>query len=181
MRCPPALAALSMTLCLAGALAACSPTFNWREVRMDAANLQALLPCKPDHGTRSVDLGGSPAAIHMQGCEADGNMFTLAWVDTGDAARAPAVQAQWRAQTLATLRAAQVREEAFAVAGADTAVPAARVMLAGQQPDGHAIAVRVAWFARGSKVIQAMQLTSRPDDKAAAEAAETFFSGLKLS
>jgi hypothetical protein len=181
MRCLPALASLFLTLCLAGSLAACSPTYNWREVRMDGANLQALLPCKPDHGKRTVDMGGSPAEIHMQGCEADGSMFTIAWVDAGDAARAAAIRAQWRAQTLATLRAAQLRDEPIAVVGADTAVPAERVVLVGQQADGHAIAVRVAWFARGAKVMQAMQLTNRPDNKAAAEAAETFFSGLRLS
>ncbi|MGA0570523.1 hypothetical protein ACO2Q9_07355 [Variovorax sp. VNK109] len=181
MRCLPALASLSLTLCLAGSLAACSPTYNWREVRMDGADLQALLPCKPDHGARRVDLGGNPVEMRMQGCEADGSMFTIAWVDAADAARAGPLLSQWKTQTLATLRATKVRDEPIAVAGADAAVPATRVALVGQQADGSALAVRVAWFARGAKVMQVMQLTNGPDRKAAGEAAETFFSGLRLS
>ncbi len=177
MRCPPALA----VLCIAGVLAACSPTYNWREVRMDGANLQALLPCKPDQGKRAVDLGGTPVEMYMQGCEADGSMFTLAWVDAGDAGRTGQLLTQWKMQTLATLHATQVRDEPLAVPGADAVVPPARVALVGQQADGKEVAARVAWFVHGAKVLQVMQLTQRLDHKAAAEAAETFFAGLKLS
>jgi len=35
-------------------LAACSPAYNWREVRLVDAPLRAMLPCKPTAPTREI-------------------------------------------------------------------------------------------------------------------------------
>jgi hypothetical protein len=59
-------------------LAACSPTLNWREVQLDTAGVQALLPCKPDHAVREVQLAGATHSMEMLGCEAAGATFTVA-------------------------------------------------------------------------------------------------------
>ena len=47
-------------LCAAVALAAaaCTPSLNWREVRLAPTTAVALLPCKPDRAERSEPLGG---------------------------------------------------------------------------------------------------------------------------
>ena len=50
------------------ALAACSPRYDWREARLDAGELTALLPCKPDHATRPVAFGEGRLDVHMMGC-----------------------------------------------------------------------------------------------------------------
>ena len=101
MRCPNLVATL---LGLAG-LAACNPTFNWREVRADSSALVALLPCKPDRGTRTVPLAGRPTELQMVGCESGGATFALAKADVADAAQAGSTLAQWRVITLANARA----------------------------------------------------------------------------
>ena len=87
------------------ALAACSPTFNWREVRPDGTALSLLLPCKPDKAERSVPLGGKPTELLMLGCDAGDATFAVAVADIGDASRAETVLAQWQALTLANMKA----------------------------------------------------------------------------
>src|SRR5689334_7855840 len=60
------------------ALAACSPTFNWREVPIADAGLVALLPCKPDRAERALPLGAESVRVDMAGCEAGGATFAVA-------------------------------------------------------------------------------------------------------
>jgi hypothetical protein len=75
------------SIALAVALTACTPAFNWRDVSFDQAGVTALLPCKPDRGTRAVQLGGQAVQMSMAGCEAGGAMFTVSLV------QAPTAQA----------------------------------------------------------------------------------------
>ncbi len=84
-----------MALTAAAALAAgCTPAFNWREVGFDQAGVTALLPCKPDRGTRSVQLAGQAAQMSMAGCESGGAMFTISVVQvSGMDAKAAVMQA----------------------------------------------------------------------------------------
>ncbi|TAG25753.1 MAG: hypothetical protein EAZ37_11585 [Burkholderiales bacterium] len=73
-------AAIKFIVISAG-LAGCTPAFNWREVGFDQAGVTALLPCKPDRGTRAVQLAGQSAQMSMAGCESGGAMFTLSLVE----------------------------------------------------------------------------------------------------
>ena len=97
--------ALWTLLALCVTLPACSPTFNWREVRPDNTRLSLLLPCQPDKAQKIVPLGGSATALAMLGCDAGGATFAVAVADIGDAARAGPVLAQWQALTLANMKA----------------------------------------------------------------------------
>ncbi len=65
---------------LVAVIAGCTPAFNWRDVSFDQAGVTALLPCKPDRGTRAVQLGGQAVQMSMAGCEAGGAMFTVSLV-----------------------------------------------------------------------------------------------------
>ena len=79
------------TLCFAAVcLAACSPTFNWRDVPLAPAELTALLPCKPDRASRSVPLGGETLQIEMAGCEAGNATFAVAHARAASPAQAEA-------------------------------------------------------------------------------------------
>ena len=92
-------------LIVTGALAAvlgCTPAFNWREVSFDGLPVTALLPCKPDRGTRSVPLAGAPRDMVMAGCQAGGATFTVAIVNAGDTAVAAQVTAALKAANQAT-------------------------------------------------------------------------------
>jgi hypothetical protein len=70
--------AATYLIALSMLLAACSPALNWREVRPDTADVRALLPCKPDHAAREVQLAGASHSMEMLGCEAAGATFTVA-------------------------------------------------------------------------------------------------------
>ena len=88
------------------AVAACSPTFNWREVRAESVALKATLPCKPDKAARTVPMAGRQVELKVLGCEAGGATFAVLTGDIVDPLRSGEVLAQWRAATLANMRSA---------------------------------------------------------------------------
>ena len=83
-------------------LSACTPTFNWREVRFDQAGVTALLPCKPDRAVRVVQLAGQQVSTNMAGCEAGGAMFTAALFEVPTGAAMTAVERELKATSKAT-------------------------------------------------------------------------------
>ena len=177
------------TLGVAGllALTACSPAFNWREVRPDNTALTAMLPCKPDKGSKSVPLGGQPTELFMVGCEASGAMFAIASADMGDAQKAADVLVQWEQVTLANMKAAPLAGAPGSAGSATTtapikvpgaaALPAPVLITArGSRPDNSAVSSQAAYFVHGSQVFQAVIYA----DSISPEVAEAFFSNLKL-
>ena len=95
-------------------LAACTPAFNWRDVSFDQAGASALLPCKPDRGTRPVQLAGQEVQMSMAGCEAGGAMFTVALVQVPQSVQVVQVAAEWKASNKAT-HSRQIAHGAFIV------------------------------------------------------------------
>jgi hypothetical protein len=87
---------------LVAVLTACTPAFNWREVRFEGSALVALLPCKPDRAVRQLNIGGAQRNVSMMGCEAGGAMFTVTLMDVQDAQQVRSVLAQWQASSKAT-------------------------------------------------------------------------------
>ena len=160
------------------ALAACSPAFNWREVRPENSRLSLLLPCKPDKAQKIVPLGGVPTTLFMLGCDAGGATFAVALADLGDAAKAATVLAQWQSLTLANMKAAPASREALSLklAGATPQAPPTLVKAMGLRADGTAVSGQAAYFAQGSQVFQVVMYAATISP----EVAETFFSSLKL-
>ncbi len=86
-------------------LAGCSPTFNWREVRVGNAAVLALMPCKPEQAERQVPLQGHMTTLHMASCDVANTTFAVATLRVPDGvASADAAQA-WKAATLSSLNA----------------------------------------------------------------------------
>lgn len=103
--------ALAGVLSLLG-LVGCSPTFNWREVRVGDAVVLALMPCKPEQAERQVPMQGEVATLHMASCDVENTTFAVATLRVPDGV-APADAAQaWKTATLASLKApgAQARD-----------------------------------------------------------------------
>lgn len=171
-------AGAALLLCALG-LAACSPTFNWRETRPAGTPLEALLPCKPDAAQRSVPLLGSPTELHLLSCEAGGLRFALAWADIGDASQASTALAAWRSASLAAIRVSSPPGDETSTAW-EVEVPGASATLGvsaqGQDPGGAAVQTRAAYFAHGAQVYQAAVYGERLPT----EALDTFFGGLSL-
>ena len=159
-------------------LAACSPTFNWREVRPEGTGLSLLLPCKPDKAQKVVPLGGRATSLSMLGCDAGGATFAVAVADVGDASQAGPVLAQWQNLTLANMKAAPASRQPIAlkIPGASAGLPVARLQAQGQRADGTAVSGQAAYFAQGSQLFQVVMYAPQ----IAPDVAETFFASLKF-
>ena len=159
-------------------LLACTPTLNWRDVRLESANgstLKAELPCKPDAASRQQQLGGMQVELSMMGCVVDGSTFTLSRIPVLDPLTAPKLLAAWQAAAVANLQAGPTPTTAVIVYGAGAWPPAARVTLLGT-----ATQAQIYWFAKqtsaGLTLYQAAMYGSQPSH----EAATTFFESLQL-
>jgi hypothetical protein len=93
---------LMVLAALMAVLIGCTPTFNWREVAFEQADVKALLPCKPDRGSRAVTLAGQSVRMGMLGCESGGAMFTVSLVQASSVTQTPAVAAELQATSKAT-------------------------------------------------------------------------------
>ena len=177
---PSQIFSLTALSSLAGimSLAACSPAFNWREVRPDNTRLSLLLPCKPDKAKKVVPLGGQPTTLSMLGCDAGGATFAVAVADVGDAAKAALVLEQWQSLTLINMKAVPATREVLPlkILGLPAGASVSRVAARGQRIDGTAVAGQAAYFAQGSQVFQVVMYAP----KITPEAADTYFSSLKL-
>lgn len=162
---------------LAGVLAAaCSPTFNWREVRAEGAPVQAVLPCKPDRGSRSVQMAGKDVQLQAMSCDTGGATFAVLYADLGDPALAAAALDHWRKASLASLRAGEPQVRPFVPPGGLGLAQSARVSAQGQRADGTPVRSEAAYAARGPWVVQAVVYAAEPKP----EWLEPFFQGLKL-
>jgi hypothetical protein len=59
------------------ALSACSPTYDWREVRGTDAPYVVLLPAKPATHSRAINLDGVQLVMTMTGAEVNGVIFAI--------------------------------------------------------------------------------------------------------
>ena len=177
---------------------ACSPAYDWRYVRLDDIGLQALLPCKPDHGARTEPLAGQPRVVRMAGCDAAGATFMVAYVAVADNAQAAQAQAQWYEATQRNLQArpgATAVVEDYRPAGAEASPAPLLARLHGERPLGRAtqreapspvqpsgnarpIEARLAWFTRRqggvTYTVHMAVFAARPESTAV----DTFFSGV---
>ena len=62
---------------LAITLSACTPTYDWREVRGIDAPYVVLLPAKPATHSRQINLDGIPLVMTMTGAEVNGVTFAV--------------------------------------------------------------------------------------------------------
>ncbi len=161
---------------LLASLAACSPTYNWRDVRVTPTSLQAQLPCKPDQGQRQVSIAGRQVDMHVLGCDAGRATFAIMFADIGEPAPAGAMLAQWKAATLANMRAASTQERMFLPPGALGVAESVQVAASGRRTDGSAVMSRAAYFTQGTGVFQAAIYA----DQLVPEQADTFFSALRF-
>jgi hypothetical protein len=158
---------------IAVVLSACSPTFNWRELRPEGTPLEALMPCKPEMAERSVPLGGSPTLLHMHSCKTGGLTFALAWADAPDAGAVPAALTDWQRASLAALRADPAHRWNTKVSGSTLTQG---IQVQGTDPQGQPVQARLVYFARGNQVFQAAIYGPALSDEVSA----TFVDGLKL-
>jgi hypothetical protein len=151
----PAHRAVGAALAAAGALAACSPTLDWRTVALPDTQLVAELPCKPGRFQRAVTVAGVPLKLFMLSCEAGGVTYGVATAEVGDPARVDAVLVALRDGAAAAIRSSGSVPGALNLRGVTPFSGNSSATLHGQRPDGERIEESIRVFARGTRVFQA--------------------------
>lgn len=154
----------------------CSPTFNWRQVRLDRTPLKGMLPCKPDQASRKMPLAGADVEMHMAGCEAGAALFAIAWIEVPDASQSGPALVQWQNAMLANMQAVTTQVEDYSPKGGSESPRGVRVSAGGRRLDGSAVQAQGAWFAHGKQVYHAVIYA----DKLNGDVVETFFTGLEF-
>lgn len=72
-------------------LAACSPKFDWREVRGTESAFTVWLPAKPASFTREMTLNGVALKMQMTAADVDGVSFAVGSAKVSDASKIPGV------------------------------------------------------------------------------------------
>ncbi len=167
---------LALVTGLAG-LAACAPALDWRDIRPEGSGLQLQFPCRPTTQRRDVPMAGQRVNLALHACAAGGQTWGLAVADVGDPARVGPALAELAEAAAVNLGAPAGQAMALKVPGATPNPASTRLRLQGRLPDGRAVQMQVAVFARGTQVFQATVLSETVTN----EAADTFFDALRLA
>jgi len=138
-----------------GALAACSPTLDWRSVALPDTQLVTELPCKPGRFQRDVTVAGMRLKLFMLSCEAGGVTYGVSTAEVGDPARVDAVLLALRDSAAAAIRSSGAVPGALNLRGVTPFSGNSSATLHGQRPDGERIEESIRVFARGTRVFQA--------------------------
>ena len=88
-------------------IAACNPTYNWRDHMSSDGAFQVMFPAKPATHTRSIDLGGIRVTMAMTAAEVDGTTFAVGTAMAPDAALAVATLPAMRQALLRNIGATE--------------------------------------------------------------------------
>ena len=159
------------------ALTACTPTYNWREVPLEATGLRATFPCKPDKADHSTQFApGRPIVLHALGCEAGGASFVVLYGDIGSAGDLAAALVQWKKASQATIHSTLTSDEPWHPLGALDLPPSSMTRSSARRAEGGELQSQSGYFARGTNVFQAVVYAP----KLKPEMTEPFFAGLRL-
>ena len=123
---PRACAALACTVLLS----ACSPKFDWREVRGAGAPYKVTLPAKPASHARAVNLDGLQVTMTMTAAEVDRITFAVGAAEVANAAQAQKALQAMRTALLRNIDGAVKKENATPQAIAIEATGRSRLLLA---------------------------------------------------
>jgi hypothetical protein len=98
-------------------LSACSPKYDWREVRGTSAPFVVMLPGKPSTQTRTINLDGVQVAMTMTAAEVDGATFAVGSAELPDAAKAQAALQAMKTGMIRNVGGTVTREKAESSGG----------------------------------------------------------------
>ncbi|MCP5265811.1 MAG: hypothetical protein H6934_06850 [Burkholderiaceae bacterium] len=156
----------------AALLGACSPTYNWREIRPEGGGFAVMVPARPSKMSRAIDLDGLAVTMTMHGARVDPASYTVGVVDL------PEDSARVRAHAVDAMRRGMLRNIGAAddIALTATSVPfgaigatakarigATMVRASGRRGD-QALQMVAVFVARGQRAWQAVAIgSSLPD------------------
>jgi hypothetical protein len=165
---------------VAGMLAACSPTYDWRTVTNSAGGYSVDLPAKPGADQRDIDIEGTPMHMHMQTAEVDDVLFVVGTIDLPD------TRPETRQKALAFLRDGLARNVGVTPDAHDVTVPlmgggsveGVEMRLTGKAGDkGESRTIHARLVARGTHVYQ-VAIVGREEPPV--EQVDQFFQSFRL-
>jgi hypothetical protein len=165
-----------LILLAAAALAACSPTLDWREFVPEGSEINVTFPCRVDRHARSVVMAGASVRMEMLVCNAGDTTYAVSFFDVADPARVSATLAEWRATAVRNVQGAAPQQQPVQIKGMTPNDEAVRLSVTGRLPDGAAVREHAVFFAHGLRVYSATVLGANPPQ----QAVDIFFSGLKF-
>jgi hypothetical protein len=175
---PKSLARLMACCLMAALLAACSPDFDWREVRGQDAPYVALFPAKPASNARAVSLNGAQVSMTLTAARAKGYSFAVSSAVLPDAAAAQTALIAMKAALVSNLGGSLRHERWLAAAPGKAPILELEAVAApatAREP-GRLLVAR--FIARGNFVYQAVVLG--PDQDVPREEIEMFFASFKV-
>lgn len=175
MRTPflPALVIAAGTL-----LAACNPTYNWREYNSPDAPYHVMFPAKPATHTRAIDLNGMRVDMTMTAAEVEGVTFAVGTGTAPDPARAQAALGEMKTALVRNLAATVKRESAAAASVAGAPAESRIDVEALGKANGQPMLLRGHFAAKDKRFYQVIVVGR--EQAVTAEQADQFISSFKL-
>jgi hypothetical protein len=150
---------------------ACSPKFDWREVRGSSAPFIVLLPSKPATHTRTVNLDGLQVSMTMTAADVDGVTFAVGTAELPDASQAP--------QALAAMKTALVRNISGTIRQEKASAAGAVPVTIDFEAAGSDRLLLARLLAKDKRIYQAIIVGK--ESAVSRDAADTFFTSFKLN
>jgi hypothetical protein len=157
-------------------VSACSPHWNWREIRSDDAPVSVLLPAKPSSHTGDIDLNGNKVTMFMTATEVNGVNFAMGSIAIDDPTK--------HADALLAMQTAMVRNINGEIRTQKTVkleggITANEIMASGRIGNANMPVLMAARFAsKGKWLVQAVVVG--PEKNMPQEVIETFLGSLIL-
>lgn len=170
---PPVLMRACAGVAIASLLLACSPKFNWRELRGAGAPYQIALPAKPASYARPVNLDGLQVTMTMTAAEVNDITFAVGAAEVADAAQAQ--------KALQAMKSALVRNIGGKVTQEKSSAPGVAPQMIEVEALGQSRLMLARFAAKGKYVYQVVVVGPEKSVSQAAtrEAADTFFTSFK--
>ncbi|MEO6921432.1 MAG: hypothetical protein ABI171_20690 [Collimonas sp.] len=159
-------------------LSACSPKFNWREVRSKEAPYSVLLPTKPSTFSRPIDLDGMPLTMTMTASKVDDTVFAVGSATVPDAAKAQAALIAMKTALVKNINGIVRSEKSSAAASSTQGLSASiDIEAVGKTPGGKDEVLFGHFVSRDKQIYQVIVMG--PAKEVSRENVDTFISSFK--
>lgn len=167
-------------------ITACTPKFDWREIRNADAPFIATFPGKPATHSRDIELDGIKVKLHMTAADVNQLSFAIAYakIENND----KSLQAQQQQRALSAMQAGMLKNiqgtivQASTSSGANSShhsSPKNTITAIGKKQNGQAIKMLARFTQHGPWV---MQIVMMGEEKAfTPDIADMFFDSIKLN
>lgn len=156
---------------------ACSPHWNWREVKSNDAPFSVLLPDKPVSHSRNIDLIGLQVTMTMTAAEVDGINFAVGSIQLPDKTK---TEAALNAMQLAMIKNIQGEVREKKIINMEANVTATQIIAVGHAGNtAQPLLLAARFMSKDQWVHQVIALG--PEKNFPPDAIETFLTSFKLN